>query len=112
MFSSPLHILKSRTILLRTYFEQFILNASYYDLLITQTHSFEKFVRRNKLISNSKEELYLNFILFCRKIAYATMENTLDHSLLNKIKNTQKVLLKFWLIEKIDILLKRRKLLY
>lgn len=100
-FANPLHILKSKSILLRTYFEQFLLDDSYFDLLILQSHAFEKFVRRNDAISRYKKESYLNFTLFIRKIVQAISENNLDISLFHKIKKTKAIILKPWLLEKI-----------
>ncbi|MFK7772987.1 MAG: hypothetical protein AB8F94_12650 [Saprospiraceae bacterium] len=104
-FSKPLLTLQSKTILLRAYFEQYLIDNSYYDLLIAQTQAFEKFIRRNELISEIKKDRYLNFALFTRKIVSAHWQNKLDQSVLEKL-NSNEVLLKFWLIEKIKELQK------
>ena len=106
-FSNPLYILKAKAILLRTYFEQFLIDESYYELLIAQTHAFEKFVRRNKTISANRKEIYTNFILFTRTIANAVLQKTVNVQLSNKIKNTKAVILKSWLLEKIKEALKK-----
>lgn len=101
IFSKPLQILQSKTILLRAYFEQYLIDDSYYELLIAQTHAFEKFIRRNELISELKKERYLNFVLFIRKIVNGHWQNKLDNTLIEKLNNTNAVLLKFWLLEKL-----------
>ncbi len=101
-FLKPLYNLNSKTILLRSYFEQFLIDDSYYDLLIAQSNAFEKFIRRNDFISKSKKEPFLNFILFTRKITNAIYQNTLDQNLFNLIKNKRSVILKDWLLEKIS----------
>jgi len=106
-FSNPLYTLKAKAILLRTYFEQFLLDESYYELLIAQTHAFEKFVRRNNAVSENRKEIYTNFILFTRTIGNAVLQKTVKVQLLNKIKNTQAVILKSWLLEKVEGVLKK-----
>lgn len=100
-FSKPLLILQSKIILLRTYFELYLSDDSYYDLVIAQTQSFEKFIRRNELISNTKKERFLNFVLFIRKIVNTHWYRQTDKSIYQKIEATESVLLKFWLLEKI-----------
>ena len=107
-FSKPLQILHSKTILLRAYFEQYLIDDSYYELLFTQTQAFEKFIRRNDLISELKKERYLNFVLFIRKIASGHWQNSLDKNLIKKLNDSNEVMLKFWLIEKIKTLQLKR----
>lgn len=102
-FSKSLYGLKAKSILLRAYFENFLLDDSYYDFLIAQTHSFEKFIRRSDLISIDKKEVYLNFIFYTRKIANSFYQNEFDSELFYKIKNTKPVILKAWLLEKVSL---------
>ncbi len=101
-FTKPLYILHSKTILIRTYFEKFITDNSYYELVLDQTYAFEKFVRRNELISISKKDLYLNFILFTRKIINDILQNAISMTLYNTIKNHKSVILKSWLLDKVN----------
>lgn len=100
-FSKPLLILQSRIILLRTYFELYLIDDSYFELVIAQTHAFEKFIRRNQLISNTKKERFINFVLFIRRIVNAHLQKELSWSMYRKIESTESVLLKFWLLEKV-----------
>lgn len=102
VFKQPLQDLNSKTVLLRAYFEKFTLDSSYYDLLIHQSSAFEKFVRRNNLISKNKKGIYLNFIIYTRKIANAHLQGTLSQDLIHKIEKTKAVALKSWLIEKVE----------
>jgi len=101
-FTKPLYTLSSKTILLRSHFEQFLSDNSYYDLLISQSIAFEKFIRRNDLISIKKKEYSLNFILFTRKITNAIFQNTLSQGLYTQVKNAESVVHKDWLMEKIQ----------
>ena len=101
-FSTPLLALKAKAILLRTYFEQFSIDNSYYELFISQTQSFEKFIRRNESISSGKKEIYLKFIFLVRKVANAILQNAVNKQLYNSVKNADGLVLKSWLLEKIE----------
>ncbi|MFK8010384.1 MAG: hypothetical protein AB8H03_28780 [Saprospiraceae bacterium] len=104
-FSKPLYILKSKSTLLRAFFELFLNDESYYELITAQIKAFEKFIRRNNLISIHRKESYLNFILFIQRITEAHWKNSLDQKIYDKLKNTNPVLLKSWLLEKIETVL-------
>ncbi len=106
-FSKPLLVLQSKVILLRIHFEQYIIDRSYYDFLFSQVQSFEKYIRRNNFISNSKKEIFLNLVLIVRKILVDHSQNTLDIKLLRKIKSTKPLALKLWLLEKVEELIKK-----
>lgn len=101
-FIKPLYLLNAKTILLRTYYEQFEGDQSYYDLLLDQCHAFERFVRRNSSISNTRKALYLNFIAFTRKIANAYLVESPKEELANQLRKTPSVALKSWLLEKLS----------
>lgn len=101
-FSKPLQLITSKTILMRAYFELFTSDNSYYELFVSQTQSFEKFVRRDGVISDEKKEAYLNFILFSRKLANMYLQRSLNQEFYNKIEKTNAVILKSWLLEKIE----------
>lgn len=108
-FLQSLSNLKAKSILLRTYFEQFLLDDSFYDLVIAQTLAFEKYVRRNDLISSSAKTFYLNFILFTRLITNAVLQKSVNQDLLNKINKTESIVLKSWLLEKVTLFLSKKK---
>ncbi len=107
-FSKPLKTLKAKTILLRSYYEQYLIDNSYFELVIAQANAFEKFIRRNELIAENTKDQYLKFILFYRKIVNAHWQKKLDDALLIKLKNTTSVILKFWLLEKLTQLLQKK----
>ncbi len=66
-FNKPLQIIKAKSLLIRTYFEQFLQDGSYYELVIAQTYAFEKYIRRSKDISKEKSishsfpPIFINF---------------------------------------------------
>ena len=105
-FSRPLRILNSKTILLRSYFGLYRNDSSYYDMLVAQVNAFEKFIRRGSTVADDTKEQYLRFVYFFRKIVNADWQNVLDMTLHEKIKNQEAVVLKFWLLETIDNILK------
>lgn len=106
-FLNALYLLNAKTILLRTYFEQFVMDQSYYDLLLDQCYAFDRFVRRNAHISKKRKALYLNFIAFTRKIANAfLMESPMD-DLAKQVKEASSVALKSWLLEKVGTKINR-----
>lgn len=106
-FTPTLYILKSKALLLRTYFEQFMLDDSYYDLLIAQTYAFEKFVRRNETIAPNKQTAYLNFILSTRNLAQSILQKNIDPRFLKKIQSHPTLILKSWLLQKTKDALKK-----
>lgn len=65
--------------------------------------SFEKFLRRNKKVNEHTKRSYLKFIAFTRRlIAYADRTNSSKYSTLqNEILESQNLVLKFWLLDKI-----------
>ncbi|MFN0216297.1 MAG: hypothetical protein ACKVT2_18715 [Saprospiraceae bacterium] len=61
--------MNTRVILAKAWFEQFIQNADYFELLLYQLDAIEKFIRRNNLASQQKKEEHLNFILATKHLA-------------------------------------------
>jgi hypothetical protein len=101
-FSNMLNLLKSRCLLIRIYYELFLLDNRSFIFLNDQIDAFEKMIRRHKKIAQSKSVTYLNFLRFTRKLAqkkYARED-------LTKLKSQLEVLTavsyKDWLLEKMD----------
>lgn len=99
-FEKPLNTIKSKTILLRTYFELFVRDDSYYELLLAQTLSFEKHIRRNKDISTEKADGFLNFIKLTRRVANGLLENHIPEDLIDAIESHVSLPYKEWLLQK------------
>ena len=92
----------AKTILLRTYFELYLLDQTYYNLFLVQTQTFEKFIRRNTKISEIAKSNYLNFVLFTRKLGMSHYEHNISSDFRDKIKNAKLLPLKSWLLDKLD----------
>ena len=99
-FNTLLDNIKSRSILIRAWYEIFLNDYSYYDLLQAQLDAFEKFIRRNKVVHSTMKQSTINFILYSKKIALHKLEGKSMKTLNTKIKNLNNLLLKGWLLEK------------
>jgi len=107
-FQQIFHQLKGRTLLIRTWFEQFLLNDDYYELLIAQLEAFEKLIRRNDIVASHKKEGYLNFILATKHLSDFISQNKPPGEIKMKMKKyleeSRKIILKKWIEEKVDSL--------
>ena len=105
-YSDIVYALGAKLILLRTFYESKENLAL--DSLID---SFRIFIRRNKQMSKSLKREYINFITFLSKLIIMGGGRTKDANLLRKrIVETQYVISKKWLLEKIDELGKKQAL--
>lgn len=102
LFDKPFQIISAKSLLLRTYFEQFLKDESYFELLIAQTHAFEKYIRRCKDLSPEKSTLRLNFAQFTRRLAIGIFEKNIPDSLITTLKSNS-YSSKQWLLQKIEI---------
>jgi hypothetical protein len=107
-FNQVIHELRSRSLQLRAYYELFQNNDSYYEFLISNTYAFEKYIRRNEKISDSKAEGYLNLISYTRKLTNILIKQERKENVksdLNKaLMAKQRFVAKKWILEKIDAL--------
>lgn len=63
--------LRTRMIMIRMLFEQFMADSSYFEVLIAQLQAFEKYLSRNNLLSKSKKEVHRHLIVLLKKLAFA-----------------------------------------
>lgn len=75
-FSNTTYKIASRLLLVRSYFELYLKDDSYYDLTNYSIESFEKFLKRSKNISKSRSEIIQNFLRELKKLVkfYAAKE--------------------------------------
>ncbi len=91
------YALGAKTILVGTYFA---LNE--YRALESLLISFRIFILRNKLLAQNTKQSYLNFLKFTKKLIYlAPFDKKGQEKLRLKIKKTQNVAVKDWLLEQI-----------
>ena len=95
-YQSITYLLGSRTLLMRTYFEQQENQAL--DSLID---SYSIFLRRNRLISKEIKQQYLNMLRFTRRLfGLASFDKKGIEKTLQDIENCKSLAAKKWLLEK------------
>jgi len=103
-FNNILYLSSAKVLLIECYFELFLNNESYVDILIAQMNSFEKLLRREKKMNGLKKSQLLNFILFVRRLTRSIIENKDIKGLTIQLKNTSIIVAKPWLISKLSSL--------
>lgn len=101
-FSEPQDVFKSKSLLLRSWFEIYLKDDSYFDLLMTQFDSFEKYIRRNKEVSIRLAEGFLNFVGLSRKIVIKKLEGKNIEGVKTEIENTTNLVYRIWLLDKVE----------
>lgn len=99
-FSKLQQEIQSKLILIRCYFEKFVIDNSYYELLFFQIKAFEKYIRRKEAIPTQKIEELLNFTKFLKRIIEKRNKLEALSGLQNQIMTAKNVTLKNWLLEK------------
>jgi len=96
----------ARNYLIKCYYELFVQDRSYFDLLKSQTQSYEKFTRRNKNLSEVIKDSQIKFIKFIRNLGQARRMGILPQkekeNLLNKLEEEKYITSRSWLIEKLE----------
>ena len=101
------HNLNSTTklLLIRCYYELFLQDDSYHEVLVAQTYSSEKHVQRNSKFSESKKKAFLNFIQFVRKLANTRLKGKLtkteQNNMQNLLEEQEVTMSRSWLLKKI-----------
>ena len=67
--NDDIHPPRTRIAIIRTTFEQFLLDDSYLSLLLAHLQSFESFVRRGDYYTRKRQTYYLSFIKITRLLA-------------------------------------------
>ncbi|MCB9284638.1 MAG: hypothetical protein H6563_11230 [Lewinellaceae bacterium] len=99
------YLLRVKSLSLRTYFELFLLNDSYYNLVVYESKAFEKFLHRNEKITEQRAQGYLNLVYYLRQLAMLKTSFQLTSLKLGKLRNKLEkegsVIAKPWLLEKL-----------
>lgn len=100
-FNETLDVLKSKTLIVRSWYELFRRDTKYFELLIAQLEAFEKYTRRNKTVSPRIVEGLLKFIGFTKKLTLIHLSNEDVGSIKSEIVKEKNVALKSWLLKKV-----------
>lgn len=97
-------LIKSRAKLLsfRAYFELFIQDENYLDLVLSQIGAHEKFYRRNRYLSKTKIRSNLNSLAFSKQLALARFDIEILKEIKEKIAAETNINFKNWLTEKVE----------
>lgn len=104
-FARLIDIQRAKSLLLRSYFDLFLSDNSYYSLFVSYANAYEKFLRRDAFTLETKIVLYLNLIKNLRKIAKLIQNKNWNTKWKNKFKQkiiAENLILKQWLIEKLN----------
>ncbi len=104
-FSSHLYNLQGRMILLQSNFDLCRKDRTYEEPFLDYCLALEKFIRRDKIFSDSRKRAYLNFIKITQKLGGLVISNNITTSTLQPIKNMlakeEKIQARRWLMHKI-----------
>ncbi len=96
---------RNRAIIVRSLFEKFLIERSYFEVLLAQVLALESYIRRDKYFAEGKLIQYLNFIRIIKKIARMIYANEPTSSIKKWYKiETNKhipILAKHWIAQKI-----------
>lgn len=98
-------LLRSKTLLLQSYFELMLQDDTLFELFYSYSKSYEKFIRRDTVFSEKRMNAYLNFILLVRRISKLKVNLLWNEKERNKIKNRLKredSILKNWLNNRLE----------
>ncbi|MCB0584461.1 MAG: hypothetical protein KDD06_03925, partial [Phaeodactylibacter sp.] len=97
--------LRVKSLSLRNYFELFLKDDTYFELLSYESKTFRKFLRRNQKISESRAKGYLNMASFLRKMAKWKAGGQLTSRQLSRLREKleaeSSIIAKPWLQEKL-----------
>ena len=103
-FASTFYSLRARSILIRSLFELFLNDESYYDLMVARIEAFEKYLRR-KEITDAQRDPYLGLVKFLKKMANLIIRRSFHGEEVEKlevrIEASPTVINRDWLLEQI-----------
>lgn len=106
-FSHPnvLFEINARTLKLRAYYKLAEKDASYHNFVLSNIESYNKFIRRNKHITESRKKEYLGFSAILLKMLKILMNHTNKINpkmLLETVEKEKSIFAKTWLKEQIQ----------
>lgn len=99
-FKEPIDVFKSKSLLIRCWFELWLKKESYFDFLLNQVDAFEKFIRRDRSLTPKLKAAFLKFILYTKKIFNAPYGKGVSIKITQAINQEPNLVLKKWLLEK------------
>ncbi len=107
---STQYILRTRSLLIRSYFELFQKDSNYYKMLHSAIISFENYLYKNELFTADKIASNLNLIRTLKGLSKRMQEGKRDSQLVDylvkQVKRRKRMVGKQWLQEKLQLKLK------
>jgi len=104
--NKDIYPLRSRSVIVRAFFEKFLMDNSYLEILLSNIQAFEIYLRRNPFFVEEKVNHYLNFLLIAKLLARKIHANESSQSIKDwfqdKTNSYKSILAKSWLIEKVN----------
>ncbi|MEO1627562.1 MAG: hypothetical protein AAFV25_20595, partial [Bacteroidota bacterium] len=101
----PSYVFRVKSLRLRTYFELFRQQPSYHEVLLSDLHAFETYIRRGSGMNAQRQTTYLNFILYTKKLIKLLTNpkrtSSDKEALRESIRQKEPMVVKHWLLEKI-----------
>lgn len=112
-FSETLLEVNAKLLLIRSYFELSLIDATYVNIFNSQLKNYEKYLSRVKKLDAQKIKGYLNFIHIFKKYIKVRLTSTRSPKTIKELNNLldtiTPITAKPWLQEKIDALLSEGK---
>ncbi len=103
-FPKSRYKIRAKSLLLRAIYEELANDESQFSLFVSQSQSFERFLRRKKQLTEKYK--YINFVQILRQLAKNRYNNSVSHKLISKMKNrisnSPSLANKPWILEKIE----------
>ncbi len=100
-FKEPMDVLKSKLILIKSWFELWLNDESYLDLLNSQLDAIEKYLRRDKYLRVTMKNATFKSISYIRKIIAGVNNEAVTNRLKDEINTDQNLAIKRWLVSKL-----------
>lgn len=92
--------IRVKTLLIKSYVELYFKDESYYDLVFTQLETFDRYIRREKMINESNKKSLLNLIRSLQKLINLKLQQEDLTAFNQKIHEFDSVSNKPWLLSK------------
>lgn len=100
-FQVVLYKIMTKTLLLKCYYSLFQKDSTYFELMIAQLDAFEKYIRREKSISENNQISFINLAKYLRRIVNRRIQHKNLAYLSAKIKKEKLLSNRSWLLEQL-----------
>ncbi len=99
MFNDIFYKINTRRLLIKTYYELFLKDNSYYDIFESAINAFRKFIYTNEELSNVYIDANKNFIKLCLKLPRISIRTRQSHKMSEQIAQCLHLAERDWLLK-------------